>query len=98
MMEKIQERVLRFLYNDYKSDYSMLIKISESVTIGAKRVRYLCVEIYKTLNNLNPDHIKDIFQVQQSAYCFRRPHKIPVPRVNQTKFGTRSIRCAGARI
>ena len=98
MMEKIQERVLRFLHNDYKSDYSMLLKISGSVSMEVKRMRYLCVEIYKTLNDLSPNYMKDIFQVQQSAYSSRRPHNILVPRVNQTKFGTRSIRCEGARI
>ena len=98
IMEKIQERVLRFLHNDYKSDYSTLLKISGSVSMEVKRMRYLCLEIYKTLNNLSPNYMKDIFQVQQSAYSSRRPHNILVPRVNQTKFGTRSIRCAGARI
>ena len=89
MMEKIQERVLRFLHNDYKSDYSTLLKISGSVSMEVKRMRYLCVETYKTLNNLSPNYMKDIFQVQQSAYSSRRPHSILVPRVNQTKFGTR---------
>ena len=37
-----------------------------------RRMRYLCVEIYKTLNDLNPGHMKDIFQVQQSAFGTRR--------------------------
>ena len=98
MMEKNQEKVLRFLHSDFKSDYSMLLKISSSVTMKVKWMRYLCVEIYKTLNNLSPDSLKDIFQVQQSAYSSRRPHNISVPRVKQTKFGTRSIRYEGAKI
>ena len=98
MMEKIQERVLRFLHNDYKSNYSTLLKISGSVTMEVKRIIYLYVEIYKTLNNLNPDNMKDVFQVQQSAYSSRKPHNIPVPRVNKTKFGTRSTRYEGVRI
>ena len=63
-----------------------------------RRMRYLCVEIYKTLNELNPGYMKDIFQVQQSAYSTRRPYNIKVPKVNQTTFGTRSIRYEGAKI
>ena len=55
------------------------------------------MEIYKTLNDLNPGYMKDIFQVQQSAYSTRRPYNIKVPRVNQTTFGTRSIRYEGAK-
>ena len=30
------------------------------------------MEIYKTLNDLNPGYMKDIFQVQQSAYSTRQ--------------------------
>ena len=42
--------------------------------------------------------MKDIFQVQQSAYSVRGPYNIKVPRVNQTTFGTRSIGYEGAKI
>ena len=61
-------------------------------------MRYPCIEIYKTLNNLNPGYMKDIFQVQQSAYSTRRPYNIKVPRVNQTTFSTISIWYEGAKI
>ena len=63
-----------------------------------RRMRYLWVEIYKTLNDLNPGYMKDIFQVQQSAYSTGRPYSIKVPRVNQTTFGTRSIWYEGTKI
>ena len=63
-----------------------------------RRMRYLGAEIYKTLNDFNPGYMKDIFQVQQSAYSTRRPYKMKVPRVNQTAFGTRSILYEGAKI
>ena len=63
-----------------------------------RRMRYLCVEIYKTLNDFNPGYMKDMFEVQQSAYSARRPYNIKVLRVNQTTFGTRSIRYERAKI
>ena len=78
--------------------YLKLLKASVSVSMKVRRMRYLCVEIYKTLNDLNPGYMKDIFQVQQSAYSTRRPYNIKVPRVNQTTFGTRSIQYEGAKI
>ena len=90
-IEKIQERVLRFLHDDYVSDYLTLLKASGSVSMEVRRMRYLGVEIYKTLNDLNPGYMKDIFQVQLSAYSTRRPYNMKVPRVNQTTLGTRSI-------
>ena len=42
--------------------------------------------------------MKDIFQVQQSAYSIRRLYNMKVPRVNQTTFGTRNILYEGAKI
>ena len=76
----------------------MLLKASGSVSKEVRRKRYLGVEIYKTLNDLNPGYMKDIFQVQQSAYSTRRPCNMKVPRVNQTTFGTRSILYERAKI
>ena len=51
-IEKIQERVLRFLHDDYVSDCLMLLKASGSVSMEVRRMRYPGVEIYKTLNDL----------------------------------------------
>ena len=56
-IEKIQERVLRCLHDDYLT----LLKASGSVCMKVRRMRYLCVEIYNTLNDLNPGYTKDIF-------------------------------------
>ena len=97
-IEKIQERVLGFLHNDYVSNYLTLLKASGSVSMEVRRMRYLGLEIYKTLNDLNPGYMKDIFQVEQSAYSTRRPYNMKVPRVNQATFGTRSILYEGAKI
>ena len=97
-IEKIQERVLRFLHDDYVSNYLTLLKASSSVSMEVRCMTYLGMEIYKTLNDLNPGYMKDIFQVQQSAYSTRRLYNMKVPSVNQATFGTRSILYEGAKI
>lgn len=97
-IEKIQERVIRFVHNDYETDYSSLLKFNNSVTMEVKRMRYLCIEIYKTLHGLNPEYMKDLFQLSESRYSSRRPQDLAVPRVNQTRYGLRSIRYEGAKI
>ena len=30
------------------------------------RLRYLCIEIYKTINNINPGFMKEIFQLRKT--------------------------------
>ena len=59
-IEKIHERVVRFIHDDYHSDYVSLLLSTNSNTMEVRRMRALCVKTYKTLNNLNPDYMKDI--------------------------------------
>ena len=49
-IEILQKRALRFLYDDYSISYEDLGKVKMSVNT----LRNLCVEIYKTINKLNP--------------------------------------------
>ena len=61
-IEKIQERCLRIVLDYYDGDYDVM-KVTESrkVTMEIKRLRVLAIEILKTVNNLNPNYMKDIF-------------------------------------
>ena len=47
--------------NDYINDYKDLLEITKTSTMEIKRLRTLALEVFKTLNNLNPDFMKDIF-------------------------------------
>ena len=60
-IERIQERALRFILNDYNLDYDSLLVKSDNVTVEVKRMRSLCNEVFKTLNGLNPVYMKDTF-------------------------------------
>ena len=97
-IERIQERALRFIVNDYKLDYQYLLVESNNVTMEVKRMRSLCIEVFKTLNGLNPVYMSDIFKSNNSSYSSRRPYDLKIPRVNQTAFGPKSIKYEGARL
>ena len=60
-----QKRALRFLLNDYESSYEDLLKRSGKPRMNLKRTRTLCKEIYKTINNLNSEMIKNLFRGAQ---------------------------------
>ena len=60
-IEKIQKRCLRIAFDDYDSDYDVLLRKSGKVTMEIKRLRVLVIEIFKTVNNLNSNYTKDIF-------------------------------------
>ena len=60
-IEKIQKRCLRIILDDYDSDYDVLLRKSGKVTMEIKLLRVLAIEIFKIVNNLNPNYMKDIF-------------------------------------
>ena len=55
-----------------------------------KRLRNLALEIFKTLNHLNPKHTKNFFyETKNLAY---RPFNIKFNQNNTTEYGNRSLR------
>ena len=57
----MQERALRLLHNDFGSDYAEFLKKSGKTTMEIKRLRCLALEIFKTVNHMNPYYMKEIF-------------------------------------
>ena len=60
-IEKIQERCLQMMLDDYESNYDALLHKSGKSTLEVKRLRTLAIEVFKTLNNKNPSSMKEIF-------------------------------------
>ena len=60
----LQKRALRFMLSDYESSYDELLSLSGSCAINVRLKRNLCVEIYKTLNDLNPSFMWKIFETR----------------------------------
>ena len=60
--------------NDYDSGYETLLKISGTSTMHMERMKQLAIEIFKTVNNLNPNFMKYIFTNKQNPRV--RPHDL----------------------
>ena len=84
------------IHNDYDSDYETLLKISGTSTMQIKRIKQLAIEIFKTVNNLNPDFMKNIFTSKQNARV--RPHDLLVRCQNTAKCGDKSLKILGPKI
>ena len=74
LINGIHERALRIAYNDYVSDFDALLIKDDYVTIHQRNINALTIEIYKTLNDLNPVFMKEIFCLKQ--YNFHTRNKI----------------------
>ena len=62
------------ILNDNASVYQALLKKSKKTSMEIKRLRNLATEIFKTVNNLNPSFMKNIFTSKENARV--RPNNI----------------------
>ena len=87
---------MRIVLDDYDSDYDVLLRKSAKVTMEIKRLRVLAIEILKTVNNLNPNYMKDIFTPKLHPKV--RPNDILVKHHNTITYGTKSLETIGPKI
>ena len=89
------------MYNNYQISYEELLDKANGSTMNVKRLRFLCVEIYKTINDLNHGFIKQIFELRETNRNVLGKYrlKLNIPNYNQAPFGKKkSLRMFGPKI
>ena len=97
-MEKVQERALRFIYEDFNSNYETLLLKSGLPTLKIRRLRMMAIETFKILHKESPVYLHDIIKFKTVSYSFRKQQTVEVPQVKTTHFGLNSFRYAGATL
>ena len=57
------------------------------------RLRSLCIEIYKLINNINPTYMNEIFKLRKISREVHSNYKLNlyVSTINQVSFGGKSL-------
>lgn len=80
---------MRFVLDGFVPDYETLINKTNRCSREVKRLRSLALEVFHSLNNLNPSYLKNMFSERSNA----RTHK------NVLYFPTQNtVTCALGRI
>ena len=58
---------LRFIYNDYVSDYDTLIALSKMPTRKLRRLRTMILDVFEILHKESPVYLHDLI-------CFKNNH------------------------
>ena len=68
--------------------------------MNLRRIRFLCIETYKTFNSSNPDYMKKNFEIKKNNRLVRERYKLNlnIPRTNQVTLGTNSLKSFGPKI
>ena len=77
------------IHNDYDSDYGTSI-------MQIKMIKQLAIKIFKTVNNLNPDFMKNVFTSKENVRV--RPHDLLVRSHNTATYRDKSLKILGPKI
>jgi hypothetical protein len=97
-MERIQERALRFIYNDYLSPYITLLENSKFPALHVRRLKVMAIEAYKIFHRQGPTLLHDLLVPKTSKYSFRYDNIVNVPHVRTTTYGLKSFRYSAAKL
>ena len=97
-MEKIQERALRFICDDFESPLQDLLQKNGVLPLRISRMKLMAREVFKIVNNIAPSYLHDLISLKPSTYDFRSEKQAQLPRVNSTRYGLRSFRYEAVRI
>ena len=72
-VNKLHERALRIVYQDYASSFTELLEKDNSTTIHNRNIQLLATELFKVKNEFWPSFMNEIFvENAQHYYDFRK--------------------------
>ena len=90
-INQVHKRALRAVYQNYNASLEELLRLDQSDSIHIRNLRKLLVEIYKSLNHLNPEFMWDMFKPKSTPYTFRSGESLLLPTCNTVTFGLNSV-------
>ena len=91
-INKIHERALRIIHKDSTSNFQELLNKSNSVSVHQRNIWLLLTEIYKTVHNLNPTFMTQVFEEKDVPYNFRESNSLILPIAKTTLYGIYTVR------
>ena len=79
LITQSHHRALRVLLNENDKDYSDLLLGCGTVDIHTRNLRLMLIEVYKSLHNISPGIMQNIFSVRQANYELRSGEALVVP-------------------
>ena len=93
---KIHKRTLQIVYDVYDESYENLLNRSDDISIHQKHLRYLAIEVYKSLTKLNPGFMWNFFERNHTPYNLRRGDLLLLPPAKSIRYGVNSLAFRGS--
>ena len=97
-VNKIQERYLRLMTNNYELSYEELLDLTNEISPHQRCLNSVMTEVYKCLNGISPDNMNDILAVSKHQYNTRHHNLFVTDRLKTDRYGRNSIPCRANQI
>ena len=87
---------MRFVLNDFYSNYEPALNQSSKCTIEVCRLRVLALEVFRSVNKLNPVYMQILFEKNENSKRYKDDLQVPIQ--NSLTFGDKSARVLGRHI
>jgi len=97
-LEKVHERALRFVNNDFESEYDIQLRNAGKNRLLTQRIINMGVEVFKAKKGLSPQYVQDMFTNEVCVYNLRAIDTICLPKYHTKTYGFRSFCYLGAKL
>ena len=97
-INRIQERALRIVYQDYSSCFEDLLQKDNSLTNHQRNVQKLATEIFKVTIGKAPKLMEEVFDIVDIPYNLRNQTKFKSYPVKTVKYGLETVSYLGPKV
>ena len=91
MINKLHERSLRIILNDYSSDFNILLKNNNDICNHHRNIQALLIEVFKMKNELAPPIMESILNKRFNTYNLRNFQEFATERKRTVWYGLETL-------
>lgn len=88
---RVHKRALRSVLCDFNNSYEVLLENSKCKSIHEIHLSVLLCEVFKSVKNLNPKFMQQIFKPKTISYNLRNQDLMTLPPASSQRYGTQSF-------
>ena len=96
-INKIHEIALRIIHKNSTSNFQELLNKRNSASVHQRNLQLLLTGIYKTVHNLCPTFMTQVFEEKDLPYNFRES-SLTLPKAKTTLYGIDTVRYIGKKL
>ena len=95
LIDSVYKRSIRTVENDFSLSLEEILVHTNRSNCHQKNLELLVLEMYKSINCLNPEFMWELFPTTNSKYALRSGQNVSIPKTS-TRFGMKSFVFRGA--